>query len=269
MSTSQTLAHPIAVIPPFSATIVSACSPEYQEARMLQMQRFARASKPGSSAYLQTVDLVPEYTLPLVVHRHDLSQSAQLVATAILELPSASIIESVVQFTPGSSSASILQRGAFAEIRGFATQFGVPPWEVLDIVDVIGHTIVHLAKQSKVESLWLVPRRPLMSLLLAQVPGLLPPYRFRLCQDISGWKESDCLQEMRKLRLKEIAISSDHLPTVYQITPDDWACDLRQRLALRAKRQQEPEFPRLLQIAMHQAYQQVHAEIALLNEQNT
>jgi SAM-dependent methyltransferase len=254
----------LSVVPSLEAAIVSPSSPAYQEASQLQTQRFARATKPGpKTPYLETVDF--QHTIPLVIRRRDASQPEQLVGTVLLELPSASVIESVVQFQPGSQSAQAIVQGTFAEIRGFATRFDIGWQAILDVVDTIGSMMVQIANQRKIEWFWIVPRQPLIGLLLAEIPGLLPPLHFTLCTDVVGWnEENERLLKMRSLRMKELPIAPGTLPILIQITPAQWAEDLARRLELLEQRHQEPDFPRLLQNAMRQARQHIENQVAQL-----
>ncbi len=271
MSTGQTLAHPIAVVPPFSAHVVSPGSPAEQQARLLQMQRYIRACSPSPNAYVQyreTVDGVPQRTIPLVIWRRDSSPSELPVGTASLELSSATTVEEIVQFTPGSPTAGVLSRGVFAEVGGFATRSDLTWAEVLDVLDTIGIAVVQLARQYGIEWFWFFPRRTMMYLLLAEIPGLLPPYHFSLCPDVSGWnEESAILAKIRKLHMKELPISPDQLPAVYRITPTALADDVLRRLRFLELRRQTPDLSRWLQTAMRQAQQHVHCQVALLNGQ--
>ncbi len=262
---SQVFLPSLQVVPCLEALVVSPASALYQEARQLQEQRFARASKPGPKpSYLETVDA--QHTLRMVIRRRDTPQP-NLIGTALLEFPPASVIASVAQFQPKSPSAQLLSRGTFAEIRGLATSFDLDWQTKLALLDSIGSLIVLIARQRNVESLWLVARYPLMSLLLAEIPGLLPPYHFTLCTDVLGWnEESERLQQMRKLRMKELPMAPDTLPTIFQITPSVYAEDLEKRLALLEQRQHAPELPELLQSAMRQSRQSVQEQIARLQE---
>jgi ubiquinone/menaquinone biosynthesis C-methylase UbiE len=101
----------------------------------------------------------------------------------------------------------------------------------------------------------------MMSLLLAEIPGLLPPYHFALCTDVAGWNEtSSTLQKIRTLGMKGLPVSPETLPVVIQISPEQWAADLKERLALQEQRHQHPDLPRLLQAAMRQSYQQMEEQ---------
>ncbi len=258
LSRSGSLNHTLGHV----AEVVSPDSPAFQEIRSLQAERFARASAPGPSAYLETVAVDPRSTIPVAIRRND----GLLVGTAILELPGATIIESVIRFKPGSLSARTLAKGTFAEMRGFATLPGTSQSEALDIIDAFGSLVVQIAASRGIEWLWFVPRRPLVSLLFyAQVPGLLPICRFSLCWDVLSWnEESPRLQQMRQLRLKEIDLSPDTLPIIYQIPPVVWAEDLAQRFALLDRRHQAQEFPQLLNVAVREAHKRVRAQLDFL-----
>jgi ubiquinone/menaquinone biosynthesis C-methylase UbiE len=263
--------HPLSVTPTFEVAAISRSSPEYQEAQLLQVERYTRACMPGSDTYLkyqEIVDVAPQQTIPLVVRRRDSSLPGSLVSTARLEFPSATTIEAIMRFRPDSLSASVLSRGTFAEVGVFATRSDLAWWEVLDVIDTVASAVVQLAEEYGVEWLWLFPRRTMMSLLLAEIPGLLPPYHFVLCPDVVGWnEESTTLQKIRELRMKELPVSPGTLPILIQITPAQWVKDLKERLALREQRWQRPDLPRLLQTAMRQAHRQMDTQVVQLHAQ--
>jgi hypothetical protein len=259
---------PLSVVPGLEVAAVPFSSPDYQEARRLQVERYSRACKPGENAYLkyeETVDVAVQQTIPLVIRRRGVPSPESVIGTARLELPSATSIEAITRFQPNSPAALALARGTFAEVGVFATRPGLSWWEVLDVIDTVVGGVVWLAQAYGLEWLWLFPRRTIMSLLLADIPGLLPPYRFKICPDVVGWNEqSGRLRKMRAVGMKEVSIGPDTLPTVFQITPGVWADDLARRLELFRQRQQAANFPRLLQAAMRQSLKDVDNQIAQL-----
>lgn len=261
-------AAPLSVAPPLEAAVVSFYSPEYQEANHLQMERYSRACKPGEDAfqkYQETVDVAPRHVVPFVIRRWDHPRSQTVIGTARLELPSATSIEAIARFRPNSPAAAALARRTFAEVGVFATRPGLAWGEVLDVIDTVVGGVVQAARAYGIEWLWLFPRRTLMSLLLADIPGLLPPYRFTLCPDVVGWNEnSERLKKMRGVGMKEVSLAADTLPLVYQIAPAVWAEDLARRLALLEERRQSPDLPRLLQAAMRQSLKVVDSQVAQL-----
>ena len=252
---------PLSVVPSLEISAVAPSSPVYQEARQLQVDRYTRACMPAEDTYQKYEDIVdaaPRYTIPLVVRRRDSSLPGGLVGTARLELPSATTIESIVRFREGSLAASVLAQRIFAEVGVFATQPDLPWWEVLDVIDTVASAVLRLAEECRIEWFWLFPRRTMMSLLLAEIPDLMPPYRFDLCRDVAGWDESSAtLQKIRELRMKELPVSPDTMPLVIQITPAQWAQDLNARLALQEQRRRHPDLPRLLHMAMRQAHRRI------------
>lgn len=262
---------PLSVVPTLEISAVSPSSPAYQEARQLQVDRYTRACMPAEDTYQKYEDIVdaaPQCTIPLVVRRRDTSLPGGLAGTARLELPSATTIEAIVRFEECSQAASILAQRTFAEIGVFATQPDLPWWEVLDVIDTVSSAIVQLAEECRIEWLWIFPRLTMMSLLLAEIPDLLPPYRFTLCRDVAGWNESSAtLQKIRDLRMKELPVSPDTLPLVIQITPAQWAQDLKARLALQEQRRQHPDLPRLLRMAMRQAHRRISDQVTELYTQ--
>jgi SAM-dependent methyltransferase len=239
--------------------VVDPDSSTYEEARKLQAARFARASMPLPQApsYLEIVQFDPELMIPLVVCRQE---SEQVIGTAILELPSPKSF-AAMRFAPGSATSQIISRGAFAEIRGFATRFDLEWWEVVDLIDALAGIVLLTAKQLGIEWLWAQPRYSAMSMFLAEIPGLLPPYRFTPCFDVIGWHEDEeAFAELRALRLKELPTSAGSLPLIYQITPTTLSKNLAQRLAAYEQRRHQPDLPHLLQAAMRQAHRQVRAD---------
>jgi hypothetical protein len=261
---------PLSVVPPLEAAAVSFSSPDYREASQLQKERYSRACKPGEDTFLkyqETVDVAPRHIIPFVIRRRD-KLSETVIGTAQLELPSATSIEDIVRFQHNSPAASALSRRTFAEVGVFATRPGLSWGEVLDVIDAVVGAVVQVARAYGIEWLWLFPRRTLMSLLLADIPGLLPPYHFSLCPDVLGWDEdSKRLQKMRGVGMKEVSLTPDSLPLVYQISPADWAEDLARRLALLKQRQLSPELPRLLQAAMRQSLKAVDDQVAKLQRE--
>jgi ubiquinone/menaquinone biosynthesis C-methylase UbiE len=246
-------------------------SPDYQQARLLQLERYSRACKPGKDTYqkyLEIVDAASQDTIPLVVRRHGLPLTDSLVGTARLELPPATTIEAIMRFQPDSLAAAVLARRTFAEVGVFATRSDLPWSEVLDIMDTVAYAVVQLARKQHIEYLWIFPRLSMMSLLLAEIPSLLPPYHFALCTDVAGWNEtSSTLQKIRALGMKGLPVSPETLPVVIQISPEQWAADLKERLALQEQRRQHPDLPRLLQTAMRQSYQQMEEQRVRLSTQ--
>lgn len=247
----------------FEAQIVAPNSAAYQEARRLQTMRFARASQPGASSYLAAVDFAPEYTIPLVVRRR---ATGQLVGAARLELPGASIVEAIVRMHPGSTFTQSITRGTFAEIGGLATEPTLVWHEVVDILDAISATFASLALQQGLDQLFIFPRRTLMGLLLAQIPHLLPAYRFTLVHEVAGWREeSPRLQEVRALQVKALPATPDALPVVYSIPPIQLQEDVYKRQALRAERLASQDFDLQMRGQMRQAQRRVVEELHAFN----
>jgi hypothetical protein len=260
---------PLSVVPSLEGTVVSFFSPDYQEASRLQMERYSRACKPGEDTFLkyqETVDVAPQHAIPFVVRRRNTSSAESIIGTARLELPAATSIEAIVRFRPDSPAASALSRQTFAEVGVFATRPGLSWGEVLDVIDTVVGGVVQMSQIYGIERVWLFPRRTLMSLLLADIPGLLPPYRFTLCPDVAGWNEdSERLKKMRSVGMKEVPLAPDTLPTLYQITPAVWAEDLTRRLAVLEQRQHSADLPRLLPAAMRQSLKEIDERMAQLH----
>ncbi len=197
------------------------------------------------------------------MERQDTGASPVVVGAARLELPSATTIEAIMHFRPDSPAAAVFARSTFAEIGAFATHPDLTWPEVFDVLDTIAGAVVQLAGQYGIEDLWVFPRYSMMGLVLAEIPPFLPPYSFTLCADVAGWNEdSNTLQKIRRLRMKDLPVDPGLPPTVYRITPAHCAADLDARLALRKHRQQEPNLPHLLRAALRRAHQQMAVQIA-------
>ena len=98
-----------------------------------------------------------------------------------------------------------------------------------------------------------------MSLVLADIPNLLPAYRFTPVV-AAGWnEESSTLQKIRQLRMKDLPVAAASLPVFYQITPAQCAEDLAHRLALSEQRRQRLDVSALLRVAQRQALERMDA----------
>ena len=261
------------------AETVAVGSPAHHEALRLQAERFARVSTRAArisagAAYTQTTDYAPEHTIPIVARGGSstvplngtipqVSASRGLLGTARLELPGAMLIEEMIRIAPNSPAGSALRRGRAAEIGAFAGAPGLDRAARVDVVDAILALIVRLAGDLGIEWLWLFPRNGLMSLLWAEIPGLLPPYGFRRCADVLGWNESSArLQEFRALRLKGLGA----WPEIYQIRRGALASDSARRLTLLPlRRRQRDVIGRRLLGAMCHA-RQTHARFPQAEE---
>jgi hypothetical protein len=266
----------------FSATlhaeVAAPGSPAQRQAARLQAERFARVcgrtqtrdphdagaasetNLAGGARYERITDYAPRCTLPIVVWRarhgphegpHDGERAPELIGTARIELPGATLIEEMIRLAPRSRAAREQASGRVAEIGAFATAPGLGKGAVLDVVDAILGMVVRMARERGIEWLWLFPRNGLMSLLCARIPGLLPPYRFTRCADVEGWNEESArLRQFRALGLKGLAAQ----PDVYQIRRGDLAADVeRRRLLLPARHARGDEIDTLLSRAMLRA----------------
>ena len=243
---------------PFFAQVVSYDSAAYQAACQLQAERYARACAPRPNAYelyLETIKAELQQVLPLVVRRQETLSPHAVVGTARLELPKATTIEAIMRFQPGSHAASVLSAATFAEIGAFATHPEELDYsDIPDVLDAVAGAIVQLAENRGIEWLWVFPRHSMMSLVLADIPDLLPAYRFTPVV-AAGWnEESSTLQKIRQLRMKDLPVSAASPPVFYQITPAQCAEDLAHRITLREARQQTPDLSRLLRAAQRQAH---------------
>lgn len=277
------IGYKASVIPHLYAEVVAPGSSEYEEARQLQAERFNRATMPGEAAYLQTVDFAPEHTLPIVVRRrepqvtshHNKKSSGNsgpavvdtIIGAARIEYAGSMITEEIIRYRSGSRAEDLLRRQAVAEIGGFATNFGLDVPDIMDVIDTINATIVRLAKLSDIDMLWVFPRRTLMSLLLADVPNLMPAYHFALCRDVLAWREdSERLQGVRDLRVKGLLARPEEYPVIYEIPTMQLEKDVVQRSAFFEQRRAAANFSLRARGAMREALHGVREELRVANE---
>lgn len=230
-------------------TVVDLDSDEYKQFQQFQEERFARLQ--STRADLDQ-DLSPKYSeathtshseiVPIAVRRRaEPSVDSQnelkdeLVGIARLELPGATLIESMIALREGSPAARELAEGLVGEIGGFATLEGINRLEIIDALDAVAGVLVQLARQYGLETLWIFPRAAFMSLVRAEIPGVLPPFHFTLSSDVAGWlPQSDQLAAFRAMRLRGFL----EVPLIYQIATETFADDLLQRIAHRDQRAQ-------------------------------
>src|SRR5579862_3200283 len=134
------------VIPGLVGFVARPGSRLHRQARALQAARFAAACKPGDRAYLDTVDYRPELTVPILVQERAPAEpqvpsgpaqppaKRRLLGTLRLELPGASIIQSIVRFAPGSVSQQSLAAESFVELGGFTVVEELDRVAALDVV---------------------------------------------------------------------------------------------------------------------------------------
>ncbi len=232
-------------------TVVDLDSADYVQFQRFQEERFARLQPTRADL---DPDLSPTYTeathtslseiIPIVVRRRArLGAKDEMIGIARLELPNATLIESMIALREGSVAAQALATRSAAEIGGFATLEGISRLEILDVIDAIVGVLVMLARQRDLEWLWIFPRAAFMSLLRAEIPGVLPPYHFTLSPDVTGWLPgSTQLASFRAMRLRGFLEE----PLIYQITTETFAADLDERMAYRDERAQLGEGAGLL-----------------------
>jgi hypothetical protein len=243
------------------AEIVAPGSPDHAAARALQRVCFARACAMKPDAYLDIVDSCPEQTIPIVVRwRQTTADPGQLVGAIRLELPGATIIESVVRFAPTSSACARLARRTVAELGGFAIADGLTSIRILDIIDIMALAVVQAARRAGITWLWLFPRKTLMPLFHAHIDGVLPPYRFTLCPDVIGWEENERLQLVRQLGVKGLEVAPTRLPVVYEMAVTTLAEDAARRLALVSQRRQQLDLA-AFRTALRRAYATICMEL--------
>lgn len=226
--------------------VVNLHSAEYAEFQRFQEERFARLQSTRADS---TPELGPKYTeathtspsavLPIAVRRRarpgDTGAKDELIGIGRLELPGATLIESMIALREGSDAAERLAAGRAAEIGGFATLEGISRLEIIDALDAVAGVLIELARQRQIEYLWIFPRAGFMSLVRAEIPDVLPPFHFMLSPDVAGWlSKSDQLAAFRAMRLRGFL----DIPFIYEIETETFADDLRQRIACRDQRDQ-------------------------------
>lgn len=213
---------------------------KHAEIVRFQQERFAlvggsSVSATGDATFVETTDYAPEQTVPMGVYRRVPSGTGPdtLIGAARLELPGATVIETMIRLAPGTPAALALERHEVAEVGGFATPLNLDKATLIDVIDACVTLIVRVARQHGVKWLWIFPRKGFMSVMRAHIPGLLPPYRLTYCADWMGWHEQNArYQQFRALRLRGLTDQ----PLLFQISRDDFASDLTRRIALREAR---------------------------------
>ncbi|HLY30531.1 MAG TPA: hypothetical protein VKQ36_05860, partial [Ktedonobacterales bacterium] len=248
------------------AEAVTPGSPDHEEARRLQAERFAKVStrETSEASYVEVTDNPWRYSIPIVVKRVNrlastgeqnveriARSSERIIGTARLDLRGGMLIESMIRLTPDSLSQQALSNGKVGEISTFATSPEVDKATIVDIIDAIIGVITRLASDLALDWLWIFPRNGFMSILWATIPGAVPGYQFTLNPDVAGWnEESERLQQFRALRLRGLGV----FPEIYQIAAHELEANLRARLALLPERERyRPQMDRILLRAMWQA----------------
>lgn len=263
-----------AVVSEAVGEVVIAGSPLYQEALQLQAGRFAPTVKLGPAAgeaYLQVTDYSPDSAVPIVVrsaaplaNNQGFYAPGTLLCAARLELAGATFIESCMVFAEGSPTAAALASGRVAEIGGFATPVDLEKANMPDVLDTLAAIILRVAEEQHLEWFWLFPRSGFMSVIQAEIPEILPPYRFTYCHDVVAWNTTnERFQQFLSLRPRGL----QRYPELYQIHRSTLEEDLALRLSLRPKRRERrrDEMNELLFGAMRQAHRNLVREIASMH----
>lgn len=259
------------------ASVVDITSPEYERFQRFQEERFARlqstrlpAAGDHTPTYVEATHTEPSEILPIMVRRrrplhamtaHDDGED-EMIGLARLELSGATLIESMIALRDGSVAAEAIAHGRAAEVGGFATLEGLSRFEIVAVVDAVVGVLVELARQQALDWLWIFPRAAFMSLLRAEIPGVLPPYHFILSPDVAGWRPSSPqLEAFRSMRLRGFL----DIPLIYQIEPETFADDLQARMVCYDERVRlGADFGSLLGRAMITAERTLRQEIELL-----
>ncbi|HEU0025580.1 MAG TPA: methyltransferase domain-containing protein [Ktedonobacterales bacterium] len=251
--------------PEVYATVVAPDSDEYEELQRFQAESFARvqaARDRATPSYVEATHTAPSRVIPIAVRRASGgSGPGALMGMSRLELPGATLIESMIQLREDSVSARALASAQAAEISSFAVAEGVARAQVVNVVDAVVGVIVQLARAYALEWLWVFPRAGFMSIIRAEIPETLPPYHFTLSPDIAGWiEQSSQLATFRAMRLKGFLGE----PFFYQIRAETLAADLDARTRRYDERAQlgaviEPRLKR----AMFSAERTLRQEIAV------
>ena len=260
----------VTIMPRIYGEIVPPGTQLYNDTRQLLATQFGRvqAGIGGAPSYVEATATSPEHTLPIAVYKDSIDKSlskvmthsTSLLGTARVELAGATLIESMIILQPSSPSRRALESGIVAEIGSFAVIDGLTKASLLDVIDTIVAMTLQIARERGIDYLWIFPRNGFMSLLRADIPELVPPYRFTLCQDVSGWNERSVqLRKFRDMRLRGLG----KWPDIFQISRIQFEEDLsRRRLTADKRRAQQAEIERLLPPAMLRAQRDVRHEAA-------
>ena len=249
----------IAVLPEVYAEVVEPGTRAFEEARRIQEERFASIITSGikeGAVYVKATDVAPRRTLTIAMRRASRPNGPPaaedpVLGAARLELAGAMFLQSVVRLRPGSPAAAQVASARVAEIGGLAVDPDLDKATMLDALDALAAELVHLAGIYGVERLWLFPRNGLMNLMRAEIPGVLPPFRFTYCPDVLGWHAGNArLEQFLAMRPKGLR----DFPHIYQIPSAILAEDFLRRLALREERQRRcDEIDGMLFRAMREA----------------
>jgi SAM-dependent methyltransferase len=272
------------------ATIVDINSPDYERFQRFQDERFARLqptrptpSPDHSPTYVEATHTLPSEIIPIIVRRrrplHAVTTQPdgdagsaddagsgtgedELIGIARLELPGATLIESMIALREGSAAAEAIATARAAEVGGFATLEGISRFEIIAVVDAVVGVLIQLARQRGLDWLWIFPRAAFMSLLRADIPGVLPPYHFILSPDVAGWRPTSAqLEAFRSMRLRGFL----DMPLIYQIATETFADDLQARMdCYDARMQLGAEIGPALGRAMITAQRTLRQEMELL-----
>ena len=157
----------------------------YEEARRLQTEMYRHVTRSGSRAIEDIVHFSPECVTLIAIYR--LGSDLPLCTVKVVRPPE-TLIQSMVRFAPGSLPARELSAGRIAELGGFVIRPGVERGELPDLLDALALALLHLTDPA-IASFWLLPRRHLMRVFRATIPGMLPPYRIGLCHEVLCWNE--------------------------------------------------------------------------------
>lgn len=258
------------------AEVVTVGSRKHDMALRLEAERFAQVqSMRDGASYVEVTDTAPNRIIPILVWRDvppaatrssltslDAAHThAKLLGTARLELPGGMLIESMIRLKEGSPAARLLESGMVAEVGGFAPAADLDKASLFDTIDAVTGVCLRVAKELGIKWFWIFPRNGFMSLMRADIPDLLPPFRFSLCPDVEGWDEtSERLKRFRAMHLRGFG----KYPEIYQISADDYEADLAHRLALRQRRAEfHYALEQLLPRAMVQAQREIVKESRL------
>jgi len=215
-------------------------SSEYVEFQRFQEERFARLRSTRADLeadptpnYTEATRTSPSETIPIVMRRRawpgaPASDTDEMIAIARMELPGATLIEAMIELRPGSTAAEALATGRAAEIGSFAALEGISRVDVIGALNALAWVLVELARQRRLEWLWIFPRAGFMSMARAEIPGVLPPFHFMLAPDVAGWRQDSAqLAAFRAMRMRGFL----DVPLMYEIKVETFAHDLAQRVA--------------------------------------
>jgi ubiquinone/menaquinone biosynthesis C-methylase UbiE len=206
---------------------------EFQDRRFQTLQTRRREN---TQTYHEATHTDPSLIIPIAVRRLRRKSDSgpdELIGMAHLEMAGATLIESMMQLREDSPSAQALAHHTAAQISSIAVANHIERKYVASVIDALAGVIVQLAYEHGIQILWGFPRAGTISMLRAEIPGVLPPYHFTLSPDVIGWKEESAqLAAFRAVGIKGLP----NEPFFFHIPTGTLASDLDNRMSLLPER---------------------------------